>query len=725
MTPSLPPKIDAHRTPLWIALGVMVLSLLVWGIACRNDFVNFDDTVYVYDNSQVKTGLTPNNIIWSFTTFHESNWHPLTWLSLQLDATVFGPGPFGFHLTNVLLHVAATGLLYFFLVQATAAPWRAAVVAALFALHPLHVESVAWISERKDVLCAVFWMLGLLAYRRYVEQPGWGRYVLVLLALAAALLAKPMAVTFPCVLLLLDYWPLARPESWRRLVLEKIPLFVLVAVFCLTTILAQSTQAIMSVGAISGWARVSNAVVAYCAYLKDVVWPFQLIPFYPHPRDTLPLWEVMGCAAVLVGITAVCVANRVRFPYLLVGWLWYLGTLVPVIGLIQVGGQGRADRYTYLPLIGVFIALVWGCADWVAARPGRTWVWHRVAGAVVAAVVIGCSVLTYLQIGFWQNSQTLWERTVAVDPHNHRGWHMLGFHYKGVGRAEDAVKCFTAACRDDPTDFRFRKVLIAELLLQNRIAEAQEHAQEALRIPGTRSQEELYLCYFAIAEGSLRRGDFREAIRYFHEALSCHSSAVAHGGLGLALAKDGKMDAAIPHFQIAHQEQPNNPTIAFNLALALSSRGKWAEALVPLQQAASVAPGSALYQSWLARGFLALQKEPEARLHAQQAAKLQPQWVADSIKLIWQTVGKPLTPAHLEDAVLLARVVCISSEPPLPEALDALAASQACSGHFTQAVATAGEAAAGAERAGKTELAAAIRTRQASYQNRELPALKK
>ena len=412
-----------HSRRDWAAvLTLAVVSLVTFSPAISCQFVNLDDSTYVVQNKSVKAGLSAGGVAWAFTTFDSANWHPLTWLSLQLDATLWRrpdgePAPAGFHLTNVLLHAANAGLLFLALRGLTGCYWRSVAVALFFAVHPLRVESVAWVAERKDVLSAFFGLLALWAYAGYVRGLSTRRYLAVVIPFVLSLLAKPMLVTLPCLLLVLDWWPLARARStsaWVRLAIEKLPLFVLAALSSVVTVQAQAEGgAIRTLECFTPVVRAENAVVSYAVYLGKTAWPVGLSVFYPHPVYGYdgPVGpsstEVAGGLALLVAISVAAIIFRKRAPYLLAGWLWYVGTLVPVIGLVQVGGQAYADRYTYIPQIGVLLALCWGAADLARAWP-RT----LISATAVAAAVL--AVLSVGQLRVWQNSYSLWEHAYHV-----------------------------------------------------------------------------------------------------------------------------------------------------------------------------------------------------------------------------------------------------------------------------------------------------------------------
>jgi Flp pilus assembly protein TadD len=460
------------------------------------------------------------------------------------------------------------------------------LVAALFAIHPLHVESVAWVAEHKDVLSGFFCMLTLLAYSHYVRSPGWLAYGVVMVVLALGLLAKPMLVTLPCVLLLLDFWPLRRTASWRWRATEKLPMFLLVVGSCAATWFAQSQHAMGTLESYGVLTRLGNALVSYAAYLVSMVWPVSLTVFYPHPGTNLSSAAVVGAVLLLTAITIACVWGRHRFPYLIVGWLWYLGMLVPVIGLVQVGMQARADRYTYLPLIGIFIAVVWGAADLcerAAVRP----VWR---GTIAGIVVVACMLLTYRQLGYWANSRALWEHAVHVNPDNATAWHMLGMDHHKASRSLEAIRCFTTASRLDPTAFDSRFMLVGELLRLGRLAEAEEEAMFALT-EGTRNRSARgqRVCWTAVAEARRSRKEIAQAIEAYREALRHEDWVPVHANLGTALAQAGRFDEAINHLQIAVRGEPGNAVMAFNLALVFADRQDWPRAVEWLEHASSLA----------------------------------------------------------------------------------------------------------------------------------------
>src|SRR5947207_2596243 len=433
------------RPDLLILLGLAVVTFAIYAQVIGHQFITLDDPTYIQENPMVNRGVTLAGLAWAFTTFHATNWHPLTWISHMIDCQLFGMNPGRHLLVNALIHVANTLLVFWFLLRTTHARWLSALVAALFAFHPLHVESVAWASERKDTLSTFFGLLSLIAYVRYAEAPSIRRYAWTAITLALGLLAKPMLVTWPFVMLLLDYWPLRRFEITSRrevatkvwpLVREKLPLFVLVAASAVVTSVAQShAGAVRTVTEFPLALRLSNALVSYAKYLLLTFWPNDLAVFYPFPAAGIPAWQIIGAALLLIAITGFCFFQRRSRPYLIVGWLWFLGTLVPVIGLVQVGGQTMADRYFYIPSIGLFIAIVFGLADIAEKRRVGPWV----SAAIANVVVLVLATLTNAQIHRWSDSFTLFEHTLAVTPPNAAIERSLGYALQRSGRLDEAA----------------------------------------------------------------------------------------------------------------------------------------------------------------------------------------------------------------------------------------------------------------------------------------------
>jgi Flp pilus assembly protein TadD len=554
-----------------------LITLLVYWPVRNAGFVVFDDPDYVTNNSHVQAGLTWSGVKWAFTTWNASNWHPVTWLSHMVDASLFGPNPGAQHFINVLLHTANVLLLFLFLFRTTSKVWPAAFVAALFAWHPLHVESVAWISERKDVLSTFFGLLSLLAYVRYAEEDEvqnpkrktWRIIALVLFAVG--LMAKPMLVTLPFVMLLLDVWPLgrfhgltsseqrrARDKRLAALIAEKIPFFVLTVASCLVTFFAQRGEAVMSLEQRPLGLRLANAVVAYVEYLGKTIWPAKLAVIYPLPHQ-IPAWEVAGAAVVLLALTVgACVCWK-RGPYLVIGWLWFVGTLVPVIGLVQVGGQSLADRYTYIPLIGIFVGVAYGVAE-LAPRYRIPRVQVSVAAGLVLA---GCLFGTERQVGFWQSSETLFRRAIEVTKNNAIAHINLGVALEQKDLREDALAEYHQAIDIDPNRFQ------AHNNLANLLSDV---------------------------------GDRTNAAREYETALRLNPKALeAHLNFGTLLSEIGRFDEAMHEYTTAAQLVPDDPRPYYLMGKACLRHGQSAEAVKHFHEALQIAPNDLQALKWLAR----------------------------------------------------------------------------------------------------------------------------
>ncbi len=566
-----------------ICLGLAAITLIVFGQSLRFEFVNYDDNT-VYDNPAITHGLSPNGIVWAFTHRLNDNWLPLTALSHMLDCQLWGTHPAGHHFTNVLLHIATVILLFLVLRNMTGALWRSAFVAAVFAIHPLRVESVAWVAERKDVLSGLFFVLTIAAYVRYARRP-WSsvRYGCALLLFALGLMCKPMLVTLPAVLLLLDYWPLHRKESVGKLLMEKLPLLALSAGGCVATLLAQR-DALRAAQPIGLPERIGNGLTAYAAYIGQMFYPAGLAVYYPHPEKHQSVWIIGLSMLILSVVSAGVLAGRRKHPYLPVGWLWYLGMLVPVIGLVQVGSQARADRYTYLPQIGLYLMVTWGAAE-VCARFRLP----RVAlGTAAATILIGLVAGAYAQTAYWQNSVSLWSHALACTPAN-------------------------PIVRDH----------LAEALTgQGRLAEAMEYCQQALQLKPDDPEAHNNLGVALSGQGKLA-----EAVPYYEQALQLEPDyAEAHNNLGLALADQGNLTEAIPHFERAIQLKPEYTEAHVNLGNAYASQGKLAEAILEYQQAIQLKPDYAEVHNDLGVMLMRQEKLEEAIPHYEKALQLEPQF---------------------------------------------------------------------------------------------------
>ena len=573
---------------LWISLALVVSTLAVYAPVRHYDFVDFDDPLYVRENPHLTGGLTAGNVSWAMTAGYATNWHPLTWMSHMLDVQFFGLNAGPQHLTNLAFHVVNTLLLFWLLHRMTGAIWKSGFVAALFALHPLHVESVAWISERKDVLSTFFWLLTMWAYTAYARKPSWQTYSATLVLFALGLMAKPMLVTLPFVLLLVDVWPLdrLRPSGnleWKRLILEKVPFVALAAASTIITFLAQlHGGAVVELGRIPLGVRMSNALVSYAAYIVKMIWPSGLTIFYPYPPE-IPLWQPIAGTLVLIAGTAAAFRLARRYPFVPVGWLWYVVTLLPVIGIVQVGRQALADRYTYVPFIGLFIIIAWG----VPALLER-WPLRRVAlPAVAGAIVVACAITARAQVGHWENSSTLWQHALDVTANNDRAENGIGVLLENQGRMAEAEPHFAKAIRIDPTFAAAHHNLGATLASQGRIDDA-------------------------IVQ-------FREAIRFGPEF------AVAHYDLGVALAMQGHLDEAMEQYRAAIAIQPDLPEAHGNLGGVLASKGLLDEGMAEYREALRLKPSLAEVHGNLARALAAKGRLPEALEEYSESLRLKPQ----------------------------------------------------------------------------------------------------
>jgi Flp pilus assembly protein TadD len=543
---------------------VAVTFCIYWQVR-HHDFVAYDDPAYVTGNAKIKAGLTSDSVLWAFTSIHSGNWHPLASMSHMLDVQLFGLNPQWHHFMNVFLHLVNTVLLFLLLDRMTVSPWQSLFVAALFALHPLHVESVAWVSERKDVLSTLFFLLTLILYSRYVKRPTCSGYLLTLCAFTLGLMSKPMLVTLPFVLLLLDYWPLgrtgfSRPDArtCKRLIVEKIPFFVLSAASCVVTIHAQ-WDAAANLKGVPLLFRFVNALMAYVYYLGKMFWPSHLAAIYPLP----PTWTVVqGIEAflLLAGITALSALTISRHPYLLVGWLWYLGTLVPVIGLVQVGRQFIADRYTYIPLVGIFILFAWGVPDLVRGRRYR-----RIALSVAAGLILLASAaFSRVQLGYWKDSVTLFRHATDLFPDNYIARNILGNVLSETGRIEEAISQFSQVLQVWPEDVEALTGIGIVLVKQGKNEEAARYFNEVLRI-----YPESVEGHFQIGLLLAERGKIDEGIYHFTRTLQINpEDAESHHNLGVALVKQGRLEEAIYHFKEALRIQPDLAQAAASLKAA-------------------------------------------------------------------------------------------------------------------------------------------------------------
>jgi tetratricopeptide (TPR) repeat protein len=646
------------------------ISLAVFGQTIRYQFVNFDDDLYVYNTPAIQSGLTLKGIAAAFINQHAHNWHPLTTISHMLDCQLYGLNAGGHHATNVILHTIAVLLLFWVLEQMTGAIWRSALVAALFAVHPLHVESVAWVSERKDILSAVFFFLMLLAYSRYARAPSVMRYLAIVVLFAAGLMSKPMLVSAPIILLLLDYWPLRRfaqpslikgktkasesdkqRRKIRRLYLEKIPLFVLSAAACILTFVLQKRTA----GAIPPlpflW-RIQNAFVSYVIYVCKTLWPARLAVFYPHPNDTLALWEVIFAILLLLAITAAVIVFRKQRPYLLTGWFWYLIMLIPVIGIIQVGEQGHADRYTYLPHIGLFVAIVWFAIEVATARRSKPQV--AVTAAFAVLIILALAWAAFIQTSYWRNSEALWTHALAVTADNDVAHNNLGYLCVDRGELDEAVSHFESAARirsgkrDPHYDLAsaFVQMNLADALARKgRSDDAMVHYEEAIRL-----QPNYADAYYNRGSVLFAKGRIDEAIADWEKALEMQpNDADAHTSLGNALLQKGSLREAIAHYLTALALAPEDPHSRNNVAWIMatasdSSIRDGSRAVGFAQEAVRLSGGrEPRFLRTLAAAYAESGRFSEAITVSQQAA------------VIATMQGKPDMAKHLEKDLVLFR----------------------------------------------------------------------
>ncbi len=588
-----------------------------------HDFVSYDDDVYVTSNAQIQTGLNGENVVWAFTSTSAANWHPITWLSHMLDCQLYGLKPSGHHFTNLLIHLSNVLLLFWLLQVMTGAIWRSALVAALFALHPLNVESVAWIAERKNLLSTLFWILTLWAYVWYARKPELKRYLAVLALFALGLMSKPMVVTLPFALLLLDYWPLERlalrptepdnnsarakqgkrpakkpkqsevkthypRQTPGRLIMEKAPLLLLAATSSVITVIAQKKGG--AVGAVEAFpisVRLTNAVVSYAGYLGQMIWPSGLSVLYPHPNGALPAWEIGLSALALLSITALVVWQATHYRWAAFGWLWYLGTLVPVIGLVQVGLQARADRYAYVPLIGVFVAIVWAAAQYAGNVTSRRRWLIGLSLSILACLAIAAN----LQLQHWRNSLALFQDAIDVTNNNYVAHNNLGELLAGGGRLEEAASHFNKALEINP---QFDQAL---------------HNSGMMLVQQRKPQE---------------------AIEQFSKAVEINPNFLeAYNKLGAALAETGRLDEAAVALSKALEINPRHPTAHANMALVLERQGKLDEAVTHYSEALRFMVNSAMTaQTHYRLGNLLAKKgdREQATAHYREALRIKPDY---------------------------------------------------------------------------------------------------
>jgi tetratricopeptide (TPR) repeat protein len=736
-------------------------------------FVNYDDPEYVTNNLMVRQGLSLAGFRWAFSTMHAANWHPLTWLSHMLDCRLFGLNAGNHHATSLLLHVANALLLFSVLRRMTGALWRSALVAALFAWHPLHVESVAWIAERKDVLSTFFGLLSIWAYAGYVKAEGRMQnaecrtqrhvsrftfhvsrfYLLSLLLFACSLMSKPMLVTLPCLLLLLDFWPLNRfqktqvprraapfilhPSSF--ILFEKLPFFALSLLSSVITLVAQR-HAVVPVAAFPPGQRIANAVAAVADYVTSMAWPAHLAVFYPYvPR---PAWQVL-CSAVLVAVLSWLVLRSVaRWPWLLTGWLWFLVTLTPVIGLIQVGSQAMADRYSYVPLIGLFIAISWGVAAWAQNQA-----WRRLAVGLAAALLLGaCLGRTRVQVRYWQDSESLFSHAWSITGDNSITCSCLGFGYLQKNQLDQALVHFRTAARLDPDIPQTHGNLALALLKKGDVKESMAESAAALRLnpdypPAlaylgralflqgqttqavqllTRSLQSLPYepsTHADLADALAQLGQSDEAIAHYAQALSLQRSVQSENGLAQVLARQGHLRLAMLHWQAALHIDPRFVEAHVFLGDAFAADNQPDQAITHLQEALRLQPDLPDARLKLARLLFGRQRTGEALQEYRELLRPSPDSFEPLNNLAWILATHPDPKLRNgAEAVRLAERAASLAGSNSPSALDTLAAAYAEAGRFPEAVGTIQKAVALAQAAGQTNSLAKFRARLDLYQ---------
>ena len=632
-----------RKKPLYVCAQLLLLLLvfLVYLHALSSDFVSYDDQVYVTGNYHVQHGLTWDNVKWAFCTSTAANWHPVTWLSHMLDCELFGLKAWGHHLTNLLLHTANTFLVFLVLRRMTGAFWRSWFVAGLFGLHPMHVESVAWVAERKDVLSTLFWLLTLWAYARYaqkrprVESRGSGAditvqaldsrlstldYFLALLLFACGLMSKPMVVTLPFVLLLLDYWPLNRFGNNRvwPLVREKLPFFLLAAASSVVTFVVQRTVGAMAATTtLPMGARLENALVSYAGYLGKLIFPTNLAVIYPFPYPFhWPLGDLISAGLLLLGISIFVITMRRQQPWLLVGWLWFVGTLVPVIGLVQVGLQAMADRYSYVPSIGLFIFLSWG-----AGALTKGWR-HRVivlSGAATVALAL-CAGLAWRQVGYWKDTRTLFQHAIDATKDNFIAYSNLGDYELAQGNYDEAIKLCGEATRLMPSYHLAYSPLGAALCKSGRLTEGIQELQLAVKMDPDTAQP-----HSDMADALVQKGQGADAINEYRETIRLNPEMLdARNRLGVLLENSGHLDEAIQQFEEVIRINPAYVSAYNNLGLALESQGRLDQAFAEFKMAVRLDPHDAKGHFGLSLALKVKGRLDEAIGEFEEGLKLEP-----------------------------------------------------------------------------------------------------
>jgi tetratricopeptide (TPR) repeat protein len=691
---------SAKKVFVILIYAILVLSTVLVFLQVRNfDFVNYDDASYVYENPHVLGGLSHDSIIWAFTTGYAANWHPLTWLSHILDCQLFGPDPGWMHLVNVLLHLANTLLLFTVLKKMTGALWPSAFVAAAFALHPMHVESVAWIAERKDVLSTFFLLLTLAAYIGYVKRPSVFRYIITLALFVIGLMAKPMLVTLPFVLLLLDYWPLNRfdlqPHKPAPIddggtilyrIIEKIPFFMLSAISSIITFFVQhSSGAVGSINIFPMQVRVANAFLSYARYVGKMFLPQNLAAFYPFDVRTIVAWQVVLCALLLVGVSLLVIRFWRTRKYLPVGWFWFVVTLVPVIGFVQVGSQAFADRYTYVPYIGLFIMIAWGLAELLSKLPYR----KPVLGISAAVSLTILGICAHGQVSYWNNSIMLFSHAIEVTQNNYIAHNGRGLAYINLGRSAEAMDDIREAIRIKPDFAEAHNNLGSVYSGLGRWQEAMDAYQQAIK-----AKPDFARAYnnLGIAYGELGRS--AQAIEAYKQAIKVDpGNAKAYNDLGIAYSELGRGAEAIEAYKQAIKVNPGDAKTYNDLGIIYSELGRWQDTIDADKQAIKIKPDFAEAYNNRGVAYGHLGRWQEAIDAYRQAIKIKPDYVEALNNLAWFIATHPeIKNRQTNEAIRFAGRACQLANYKNPSFLCTLAAAYASAGMFNDAVDTANKA---------------------------------
>lgn len=620
----------------WILRICLILTLAiiaVYGQVRSHEFVNYDDEIYITNNWRIKSGINDDSLSWAFTSGYAGNWHPLTWLSHMLDWQLFGPNPTGHHFVNLFLHIANTLLLFIIFAQMTAAIWPSAFIAAAFALHPLHVESVAWAAERKDVLSTLFWMLTMFAYVRYIKIKSKNWYLLAMAFFALGLMAKPMLVTLPFILLLLDYWPLQRfqigqtpklstdknsdRQSLQKLIIEKVPFLLLAVSSCIVTfIVQQKAGAVASTEKLDITVRVANAVTSYGTYITKMIWPTRLAMFYPHPGSNISMAKAAISAAILIALSIYIIRLAKTHKYLLVGWLWYLGTLIPVIGIVQVGNQALADRYSYIPLTGLFIIIAWGALDIFSKFNYK----KNILAALAAIVLIASTICTYIQTSYWQSSITLFEHALEVTENNYIAHFCISAPLHDMDRSEEANAHTAESLRINPNYIEALNGMGVGLIGEDKYEQAITYLARSIQLNPTRPEsyvnmgisllelgrideaianykkaleieKNIPVIYDNLGFALALKGNFEQAVICFNKAIALDPAFVgAHKNLGATFAQMGNLDKALQHYSTALQLNPNFPEAHNGLSMVFLRLGNIEKAIEHLEKTLQLNP---------------------------------------------------------------------------------------------------------------------------------------